>query len=403
MRFFHTNFLIRAAQNRDTAVACLSMLLLSFVPFRNDMGVAAGEPAVRTDESTVRADETVSSSIIIEGKVPTKAALPTTSSQPVLVTAAFISSGCGVTPSVTSEIFELSTRHLPEQFCSIDESNPPLEVHHWEVSRWQRSDLGSALHYEDKPTIIYVHGNFMERSNTLERIRILDSYLKKQATEDYRLLLFSWPSQRERKPLRDIYENDEAAEDQSLYLAWILRQIRSQSRVSVLGFSFGARCATAALHLDAGGSIPGLRFGFDPSETNQMQRMPYHLGLIAPAIDKKWLLPNGRYGEATSNINGFVNMYNSRDPVLRRYKFIDRLSRPIAGGLVGFDGIGDPRATSPLAGQIKVRQYNCGGIIGVTHSERSYFGECPYFRVMIDHLLWNPDQNESSYSDAPCR
>ena len=96
-------------------------------------------------------------------------------------------------------------------------------------------------------------------------------------------------------------------------------------------------------------------------------------------------------------------MYNSRDPVLRRYRFIDRPTRPIAGGLVGFEGIGDPRVTSPLAGQIKVKQYNCGGVIGTTHSEKSYFGECPYFRVMIDHLLWNQDQNETSYNNLSCR
>lgn len=322
---------------------------------------------------------------------------------PLLTTSDILSTRCQTLVSVTSEIFELSTRHLPEQFCSINENCPPLEVNRWDASRWQRSDIDTALQYEDKPTIVYVHGNFMERSNTLERVRILDSYLKKQATEDYRLLLFSWPSQRERKPLRDIYENDEVAEDQSMYLAWILRQLRDQSRVSVLGFSFGARCATAALHLDAGGTIPGLRFGLGQYDAQQVQRTPYHLGLIAPAVDKNWLLPSGRYGKATSNINDFVNMYNSRDPVLRRYKFIDRITRPIAGGFVGFDGIGDPRITSPLGSQIKVKQYNCGGVIGTTHSEKSYFGECPYFRVMIDHLLWNHDQNDASDTSASCR
>jgi hypothetical protein len=327
----------------------------------------------------------------------------TSTDPPLFTTPDILTTKCQTVFSVTSEIFELSTRHLPEQFCSINENCPPLEVNRWDASRWQRSDIDTALQYEDKPTIVYVHGNFMERNNTLERVRILDSYLKKQATEDYRLLLFSWPSQRERKPLRDIYENDEVAEDQSMYLAWILRQLRNQSRVSVLGFSFGARCATAALHLDAGGTIPGLRFGLNHSEFNQAQRMPYHLGLIAPAVDKNWLLPNGRYGKATSNINDFVNMYNSRDPVLRRYKFIDRITRPIAGGFVGFDGIGDPRITSPLGSQIKVKQYNCGGIIGTTHSEKSYFGECPYFRVMIDHLLWNHDQNDASDTSASCR
>jgi hypothetical protein len=392
MRSFQTNFL-QASRIRGMVIASLRLFALFFLPLESRAVLAWEEPGV--------IEEKVRASITIKDTTTLTDALPSISLSPVPASSEFASPACRANFSVTSEIFELSTRHLPEQFCSIDENNPPMDVHRWDVTRWQRSDLGTALLYEDKPTIIYVHGNFMERNNTLERVRILDFYLKRQATEDYRLLLFSWPSQRERKPLRDIYENDEIAEDQSLYLAWILRQLRSQSRVSVLGFSFGARCATAALHLDAGGNIPGLRFGNQQTET--VQRVPYHLGLIAPAVDKNWLLPNGRYGKATSNINDFVNMYNSRDPVLRRYKFIDRLSRPIAGGFVGFDGIGDPRATSPLAGQIKVKQYNCGGVIGTTHSEKSYFGECPYFRVMIDHLLWNQDPNEPSNSDASCR
>jgi hypothetical protein len=385
---FFTSISLRVLLLRAMALACSSIFSSSILTLGGYAGFTE-EPKLENGTGN---------SLITLEIAPTAISSP-----PDLDNAEFPSPACKAISSVNSEIFELSTRHLPEQFCSIDERNPPLDVHRWDTTRWQSSDLRTALIYEDKPTIIYVHGNFMERCNTLERVRILDSYLKRQATEDYRLILFSWPSQRERKPLRDIYENDESAEDQSLYLAWILRELRSQSRVSLLGFSFGARCATAALHLDAGGYIPGLRFGSTPSETNQVQRVPYHLGLIAPAVDKNWLLPNGRYGKATSNINDFVNMYNSRDPVLRRYRFIDRPTRPIAGGLVGFEGIGDPRVTSPLAGQIKVKQYNCGGVIGTTHSEKSYFGECPYFRVMIDHLLWNQDQNESSYNNLSCR
>jgi pimeloyl-ACP methyl ester carboxylesterase len=392
MRTYQTNIL-PTIRIRGLAIACCKLFALFFFPLESPAGLAGEEHGVIAEKAR--------SSIAIKDSITLDDASPSLSLTTASASSEFAATACRANPSVTSEIFELSTRHLPEQFCSIDENNPPLDVHRWEATRWQRSDLDQALTYEDKPTIIYVHGNFMERNNTLERARILDSYLKTQSNENYRLLLFSWPSQRERKPLRDIYENDETAEDHSLYLAWILRQLRSQSRVSVLGFSFGARCVTAALHLDAGGNIPGLRFG--NQQTESVQRVPYHLGLIAPAVDKNWLLPNGRYGKATSNINDFVNMYNSRDPVLRRYKFIDRLSRPIAGGLVGFDGIGDPRATSPLAGQIKVKQYNCGGVIGTTHSEKSYFGECPYFRVMIDHLLWNQDPNEPSNSDASCR
>lgn len=291
------------------------------------------------------------------------------------------------TACVQSEIFEISTRHLPDQFCAIKEDCPPFQVNQWNGSRWQRADIYQALPHDGKLTILYVHGNFMERNNALERIRIVDSYLKRQAREDYRLLGYSWPSERGKKPLRDVYENSESAEDQSLYLAWILRELRDHPRVSLLGFSFGARGVTGALHLDAGGSIPGLKSLSCPPA----REFPYHLGLVAPAIDKNWIEPNGRHGLAISNIEAFVNMYNSRDPVLRRFRFIDRLSRPIAGGFTGFEGLSDPRVTTPFSGQAKVQQFDCGSIIGTTHSEKSYYGECPYFRILLDTVLWNPN------------
>ena len=146
---------------------------------------------------------------------------------------------------------------------------------------------------------------------------------------------------------------------------------------------------TGALHLDSGGNIPGLSF-MTPEEP---RLYPYRLGLIAPAVDKKWLTPQGRYSSSLSQVDGFINLYNSRDPVLRRFRFIDTVTRPIAGGLNGFDGLYDPRSVSPLASgaTTNVRQFDCGAIIGTTHSEKSYLGKCPYFRLLLDNLLWSPD------------
>ena len=291
-----------------------------------------------------------------------------------------------------SEIYELSTRHLSDRFCAINEEAPNLQVCRWENCRWNTSSVDHALQGEDKLTIVYVHGNFMERENTRERVRIVDAYLKRQAKENYRLLLFSWPSEKQRPVLRDAAENAKVAEMESLYLAWILKQLGPQSRVSLLGFSYGARTVTGALHLDAGGAIPGLSF-ISPTPPRQT---PYRLGLIAPAVDKKWLTSSGRYCCALTQVDGFVNLYNSRDPVLRRFRFVDNVTRPIAGGLNGFDGLYDPRSISPLVGgdAANARQFDCGSIIGTTHSEKSYLGKCPYFRVLLDNILWNPSTGE---------
>lgn len=286
-----------------------------------------------------------------------------------------------------SEIFEISTRHLPDHFQAINFDGPNVEVNRWQGNRWARSSVEDAMPQSDGGmlSIIYVHGNFMERNNALNRVRIVDSYLRAQTNRSYRLVMLSWPSQRERKPLRDVFSNNEAAECESLYVAWMLSRLRDHGQVSLLGFSFGAKAVTGGLHMDAGGTLPG--FAPSPVEPNSQDHL-YRLGLVAPAVDRQWLMPNGRHQLAFTNVDGVVNMYNSRDPILRRFRFLDRLTQPIAAGFAGIEPAFTPRVTSPLTGQSAIRQYDCGSVIGTTHSERSYYGECPYFRTLIRHVLW---------------
>ena len=286
-----------------------------------------------------------------------------------------------------SEIFEVSTRHLPERFRSISFDCPNVEVNRWVGNQWCRSSIDDALPPFDDGmlSILYVHGNFMERNNALNRVRIVDDYLRSQTNRSYRLIMLSWPSQRDRKPLHDVVVNNQVAECESLYIAWMLGKLRNHAQVSLLGFSFGAKAVTGGLHLDAGGTLPG--YAAIPHEPNSNTHL-YRLGLVAPAVDRQWLQPNGRHGLAFANVDGVMNLYNSRDPILRRFRFLDRLSQPIAAGFAGIETAYAPRVISPLAGQTAIRQYDCGGVIGTTHSERSYYGECPYFREIIRHLLW---------------
>ncbi len=307
---------------------------------------------------------------------------------------------CITGQSELSQIFELSTRHLCDRFRYINFDQPNVEVTKLRGNCWLRSDVEEAMPSGGTGllTIVYVHGNFMERNNALERVRIVDKHLRAQTDRPYRLLMLSWPSQREAKPLRDVLLNAESAECQSLYVAWMLQRLRNEQQVSLLGFSFGARAVTGGLHLDAGGVIPGYACAPKP---NMGPSLNYRLGLVAPAMDRNWIENNGRHQLALTHVESMVNLYNSRDPVLRRFRFMDRSSRPIAAGFAGFAGIAgfagltDPRATTPLTGQPKIRQYDCGSVIGTTHSEKNYYGECPYFQTIIQHLLWK-DPKEST-------
>ncbi len=290
----------------------------------------------------------------------------------------------------SADVWELSTRHLPDRFSCINTNDPGISVFRHSPAGWQRDTIDSALEVGKSLPILYVHGNFMERNNARQRALIINSYLKRRANRPYRLYMLSWPSQREHHPLKDVYENAASAECQALYMAWMLERLGGQPQVSVLGFSFGARSVTGGLHLASGGSIPGLHHtSVTPAEGNESV---YRVGLVAPAVDRGWLSPRGKHREALNQVEALVNLYNSRDPILRRFRLLDRVTRPVAAGFAGFIGIeafSDPRASGPLESNSRFLQYDCGGPVGKTHDEKSYYRECPQFRVVLDHLLWN--------------
>jgi hypothetical protein len=357
---------------------------------------------VGVDASTATAPATATAATAATLAVPNSTAVPSNlgnvarknASNTESVRDAEVSATESSLPDISSEdmaeVWEISTRHLPDRFRCINTDNPGFDVHRYDGRRgWMRDSLDAALGDDGRLPILYVHGNFMERSNSLNRALIINNYLKPRAGRPYRLIMFSWPSQRESKPLHDVFENAESAECQALYVAWLLERLGRHSQVSVLGFSFGARSVTGALHLASGGSIPG--FAHRSVAPDDGVQSVYRVGLVAPALDRTWLMTNGKHRMALDRVDAMVNLYNSKDPILRRFRFLDGGSRPVAAGFAGFVGLSgtsDPRVTVPLAGQSKIRQYDCGSVIGTTHSEKSYYGECPYFGTVLDTLLW---------------
>ncbi len=289
------------------------------------------------------------------------------------------------------EVWEISTRHLPCSACNVV-TPIPFEVHRWSQCRWECSTIEEAAGLTSENgivplTILYVHGNFMERGNARERVRIINNYIAKCTSQPYRLLMLSWPSQRDHRIIRNVRDNAQCADSEAYYLASLLQMVTLTSeRVSLLGFSFGARAVTGALHLDGGGTLPG-----SPILPASGEHEPYRVSLVAPAVDRDWLQANGRHRNAMCRVDQLVNLYNSRDPILRRFRFVDSIARPIAAGFAGFEAVGNPRSTEPLIGADRVQQYDCGTQIGSTHYELDYYGECPHFKKAINNLLWkNP-------------
>ncbi len=296
------------------------------------------------------------------------------------------------------DIWEISTRHLGCCPAVPRLANPDFRVSHVEEGCWRSStlqtffdatgridDLADPTVVETQPlTIYYVHGNWMTVENTRERVQTIDRALSRLALRPYRLVVLSWPSERDRGIVNDIRENGECADIQAHYLNFLIQHTSPNSQISLMGFSFGGRTVTGALHLLGGGSMHGV-----PSQCNvcDLDRK-FRVTLVAPAVDRNWLTPNGRFGNAASSIEWMVNLYNSRDPVLRRFRFISRVSDPIAAGFRGFAQISDPRATSPISNAEVIEQFDCGGLVGTSHDEKTYYSRCSHFTKGALNLLW---------------
>jgi hypothetical protein len=273
-----------------------------------------------------------------------------------------------------SDVWEISTRHLSDRPRCIDPVEPGFRVHRYDSGCWTEQSIEKLLDLDGRLPIVYVHGNFMAYDNAQQRVVIIDEYLQRRAIGSYRLIMLSWPSQREPHPLLDVRENAFSADCQSLYIAWLLEKLGNSPQVSLIGFSLGARSVSGGLHLASGGTIRGLEH--TPIEPAERPKSLYRIAFIAPAVDRTWLMPTGKHQLAMQRTESLVSLFNSSDPVLRRFRFLELGSHAIAAGYGGF------------VGNSLIQQYDCSSCVGRTHDERSYFRQCPYFGQVLDHLLW---------------
>jgi hypothetical protein len=320
---------------------------------------------------------------------------------------------CGVDFG-TNEIWEISTRQLPQSGCMA-----VLDPHKLRVSRWmpscgwiessfeqylasvrgseKSSDSGAAG--LDLHNIVYVHGNWMPADLTRERGLLIGRYLAQRAHLPFRLTVFSWPSTREKHALADIRENAVVAEVQGLYLGTLLQHFPADKPLGIIGFSYGARAVTGSLHALGGGTLCGRTL----STASYPQEI--RVSFMAAAIDRAWMLEGGRHQNAARTISSIVNLYNSNDPILRRYHLISTSHRGTAAGVAGLilprnwlnlpPGAG---TTVAAPNHVRLRQYDCRGDLGRSHDERSYYRECSCTVHLLDHVLWN-DGNELHVSN----
>ncbi len=276
------------------------------------------------------------------------------------------------------DVWLISTRHLG---CPSTDNTKAVDLHveHYggKGIGWTESSLAEYLASDDpaRPTMIYVHGNRIDRCEAIRRgAHVRNSVLGCSQVEPVRFVIWTWPSDQIHGQVRDVRAKAARTNGEGYYLASFISQLDPDTRLSIVGYSFGARVTTGALHLLGGGELAGLSLPY--AQTPQVR-----VALMAAALHNNWLQPGARHGSALSQMDRLLIQYNSCDPYLKRYKYIEKHARPAALGYAGMhvdnsQGVWlDQRDVCPIVGRshAQIRYFNSK--IVTDQIRAAFFGE----------------------------
>lgn len=217
------------------------------------------------------------------------------------------------------------------------------------------------------PTAIWIHGNrisFCEsQTNGLSAYR---SFCCQSAGRAFRFVVWSWPAEQISGQLEDLKLKANRSDCEGYNLAWLVNRMHPQVPVSLLGYSYGARLASGALHILGGGQVNGRRL-----DSIQPGRVPMRSVMMAAALDNHWVAPGHRFGQAFNPLDQMLVFVNPADKVLSKYHLLYGWKKgPQALGSTGVaGGLGEHCP--------KLSQINVSGSVGSTHDWRLYM-ESPH-------------------------
>jgi hypothetical protein len=267
-------------------------------------------------------------------------------------------------------LWMISTRCLG---CSCGDKQAELDLPLWRYdgdSGWQETDWSdwSAAEQPGTTTVVYVHGNRVEAGEAGGRGLAAYRALTRNASDlrPIRFVMWSWPSAKLKgpRPKRDAQVKAARTPCQSYYLAHFLTRLNPDTQLSLLGYSFGVRIISGALHLADGGALGCLKL----TEAGVRPAHSVRVALLAGGMNNDWWLPGHYHDQAWSAVDRLCLLYNTCDPVLRFYPRLDRRSGAQALGRTGFcwtASLGDDAW--------RLEQANVCCEIGKTHDEDAYF------------------------------
>lgn len=270
------------------------------------------------------------------------------------------------------QIWLVNTRSLDD--CPCAGAAPKLDYCRFDHGKWIPGDAAT-FHATARPTTrVWVHGNRIDAATATDAG--WDAY-RVLATADaapLRFVIWSWPSDKVRGQLRDVRTKACRTEGESYYLARWLQELAAQpsaaeriadrrANLDLVGYSYGARVITGALHLFGGGESQGRRAVPDAGAATPNIRSV----LLASAIEDDWLLPGGRHDRAVPVSSGVLSLHNTSDPVLRWFRIA---ARDRSAQALGQIGLACPARLGEHAP--KFTQANVAAAIGRVHDWQAY-------------------------------
>jgi len=261
---------------------------------------------------------------------------------------------------------------------------------------WEPADRDEFLRTTEPavPTTVYIHGNRTGPSEAVcDAWRIYRRMERDAAGRPFRLVVWSWPAGRVcRRPRLDLRTKACYSDTQAYYLARLLADMPRDARVALVGYSYGARVITGALHILAGGEVAGRRLedgslgisdngaphGEQP-EKNAGERTPFRVVLVAAALDAGSLLPGCRNGLATTQVDRILVTRNGCDRVLRWYPRLYGRGGPEAMGYAGACRCGSTCE--------KIEQVDVTCSVGRNHDWASYTCSGPLMQRLAEYTF----------------
>ena len=272
-------------------------------------------------------------------------------------------------PERRDEILLISTRKIGT-VCSQEAMQKGLECHR--ILQDGRGRVVKAnldwqylLEADARPTIFYIHGNRVSSGHDLaEGLAFYRSFKRsRQCDQPVRFVIFSWPSGQIPGPIKDYLVKAERTNPVAWQLSWLLDQMRIETPISLVGYSYGARVASGASHLLAGGAVGPLKL----SKRAHPKRPPIRVALIAAAFDANWIQPGKYFARALPQTERLIIAVNKFDPAMRFYHLSNGPGRMHA---LGKSGIYQPATIRKFAHRVK--QLDFSKPVGRSHVVTDY-------------------------------